>query len=113
MEIVPYYKKDIQKLYPAFISAFSDYSVPMKLSFEDFKIRFEHKTHLVGDLSCMAMKDNKVLGFILHSRNDYNLQDTIYNAGTGIIPGERKKGIGLAMYQHLLKKIDNRLVLDF
>lgn len=103
----------------AFNEAFSDYVIPLRFTDEGMagKIRGEGISlrHSVG-----AFHNSRLVGFILHAVEERNGEPVIYNAGTGVLPAFRGKGITGQLYgyslsllaeegirRHLLEVIDS------
>jgi len=110
-------KVDFDKLYKAFIGAFSDYKIPLKLSPEDFRIRFFNKLKVLPKYSVAALNPGgDIVGFIFHSISTYEDIPTIYNGGTGVIPSYRRKGIASSMYEWIMRNLLNtnaqRIILE-
>lgn len=79
--------------------AFSDYAIPIHLTENTLKKFFE-SSDISTTLSYCALVQNKVIGFILNSANYYRGEKVVFDAGTGIIPEFRGKGVFTALYAH-------------
>ncbi len=89
------------QLYEAFIEAFSDYVIPFALT----EIQFRNHIMLNGvDLGRTAgvIVDNKLIGFTLNGFGSWGGVETVYDAGTGVIPGFRRRGFSEAMFELML-----------
>lgn len=62
-----------------------------------------HKLNINPQLSKLAWDDELVIGFVLHTINEYKGQVTMYNGGTGVLPKYRKSGIATSLYEEVLK----------
>lgn len=95
-------ENDYPKMYTAFINAFSDYSIPFKLSETNFRKRFIDKLHMNFSLSAGCFHNSSLVGFIFTSVDRYEGLLTAYNGGTGVIPEYRGKGITIELYNYLI-----------
>lgn len=82
-------------------AAFSDYLVPMNLTKEQFR---NHLVQNAVDLSMSvgAFEGERLVGYTLNGFGKWNEVQTAYDAGTGVIPEFRKRGIGTAMFEFML-----------
>ena len=98
---------DVEELLSVFNLSFSDYVVPFHLTREllDFKIATE-KIDL--SLSVGAFEDDKLVGFILQAEKIENGEGMAYNAGTGVIPEGRGKGLVRKMYDFIIPLLKER-----
>lgn len=93
--------KYFAELYRTSLAAFSDYLVPIKLT----ELQFEnHIAQNAVDLtrSVGAFFEDKMIGYTLNGFGWWKGKQTAYDAGTGVIPEFRNKGIGTAMFGFLL-----------
>ena len=100
---------DFDELYHVNLEAFSDYLVPLQMT----KVQFEnHITQNSVDLnfSVGAFANGKMVGFTLNGFGLWNGKKTAYDAGTGVIPGFRKKGIGQNIFEFLLPKLREKKI---
>ncbi|WP_106914553.1 GNAT family N-acetyltransferase [Chryseobacterium aurantiacum] len=106
---------DVEELLSVFNLSFSDYVVPFHLTREllNFKIATE-KIDL--SLSVGAFENEKLIGFILQAEKMENGEGMAYNAGTGVVPEGRGKGLVRKMYDFIIpvlkEKNINTLVLE-
>ncbi|AZB00276.1 GNAT family N-acetyltransferase [Chryseobacterium joostei] len=98
---------DVEELLSVFNLSFSDYVVPFHLTREllNFKIATE-KIDL--SLSVGAFEDDKLVGFILQAEKIENGVGIAYNAGTGVIPEGRGKGLVRKMYDFIIPLLKER-----
>jgi ribosomal protein S18 acetylase RimI-like enzyme len=114
-------EEDFPQLYSAFIEAFSDYAVKMQPSEEQF---FEMLTRrgVRYDLSVGAFSGQRLAGFNLNALDLWKGRLTVYDTGTGVIPGYRGQGIASDIFafsfpklkqvsaqQYILEVIDSNL----
>ncbi|AZA78062.1 GNAT family N-acetyltransferase [Chryseobacterium sp. G0186] len=98
---------DLEELLSVFNHSFSDYVIPFHLTREilDFKIATE-KIDL--SLSVGAFEDDCLVAFILQAEKIENGRGTVYNAGTGVIPESRGKGLVRKMYDFIIPVLKER-----
>lgn len=77
--------------------AFSDYAQPIHFTKETLQ-RFFEASNINKKLSFCAYSENNMVGFILNSSNIYNGEQVAFDAGTGVIPEYRGKGIFSGLY---------------
>jgi ribosomal protein S18 acetylase RimI-like enzyme len=92
-----------QSLYDAFIEAFSDYVVPFALT----EIQFKNHIILNGvdlqrTVGCLI--GEQLIGFSLNGFGDWHGRSTVYDAGTGVVPAHRRKGLSRAMFELMLPR---------
>lgn len=99
--------KDRADLLVTFNDAFADYIIPFKLDEEQllFKISAED---ILPEYSVGAFDKGKMVAFMLHGFRDSACKKIVYNAGTGILPAFRGRGLVGKMYDHLLPFLKNR-----
>lgn len=90
---------DFRQMHRSFVEAFADYVIPMQLNYRRFTERMINKLNIRFDLSVGAFSGEKLAGFAFHTVNDYKGARTVYNGGTGVIPGHRGAGLTVAMYE--------------
>lgn len=81
-----------EELLACFLEAFSDYSVPVKMTLESFRAN----NLLRGfdpAVSAGAFEGGRLAGFILNGRGDWHGLPTAYDLGTGVIPARRGAGL--------------------
>ena len=94
---------DFAVLHQTLLQAYSDYFVPFQLS----EVQFEnHIAQNAVDLKLTvgAFIDDKMVAFTLNGFGLWNGKQTAYDAGTGVIPSYRSKGIGKQMFEFLMPK---------
>lgn len=91
----------IQRIYDAFVNAFSDYVEPFNLSYEQLKYMIERRGFDLH-LSFGAFNKDELVGFTLNGIGDWNGILTAYDTGTGIIKEFRKKGIATKLFNESL-----------
>lgn len=91
---------DFTALHAAFLEAFADYIVPFKLSESQLE---NHIATNAVDLSNSvgAFADGKIVGFTLNGFGLWNGKPTVYDAGTGVTPEFRSKGVAAAIFEFM------------
>jgi len=87
-----------EELYQSFLKAFSDYQVPMNMTFPQFEKMLKRRG-FDPNVSVGAFEENSLVGFILNGCRTWNGKATAYDVGTGVIPQFRKQGITNHMLQ--------------
>ena len=94
-------KADRCELHRVFLEAFSDYIIKINSTQEQLFWRWR-RCGVDLNLSSGAFHDGSLVGFIATGVGLWNGKQTAYNAGTGIIPRHRGKGMLKDLYEHLL-----------
>ena len=92
---------DRRAVYSAFLAAFSDYLVDMRMSHE----QFDHRLLRDGidmSKSVGVFEGNEMIGFCLNGVGTWGGERTIYDAGTGVVPQHRRHGIGKEMFNFMM-----------
>lgn len=96
---------DVGQLYNAFVESFSDYYTRFQPNVSQLYHRIFHTLNVSNEVSGIVSEEDEVIGFILHTINDYNGVQVAYNGGTGVIPSKRKNGVMTHLYEMLFPKI--------
>jgi len=112
-------ESDLLSLYECFLAAFSDYSVDMRMSRQQFEQRLV-RDGVRLEISAGAFDENRMIGFYMNAVGTWLGQQTAYDAGTGVVPAYRRQGIGTELFdfmvpwlkeasftQHLLEVLSN------
>jgi ribosomal protein S18 acetylase RimI-like enzyme len=91
---------DFTALHRTLLEAFSDYFVPFKLTEEQLKNHIR-QNFVRLERSVGAFSEDKMVGFTLNGFGTWNGRQTVYDAGTGIIPGFRHKGLGTMIFDFM------------
>ncbi|MBF9253248.1 GNAT family N-acetyltransferase [Pontibacter sp. 172403-2] len=96
--------KQMPQLHQTFVRAFADYLIPIQLNEEQFRAKVKREgiepTFCVG-----AFAENEMVGFILTGLGEWQGKPTAYNAGTGVIPAFRGRGLTQQLYRFLLPRL--------
>jgi ribosomal protein S18 acetylase RimI-like enzyme len=88
------------RLHETFLEAFSDYEIPFPLSTEQLRNHIAlNAVDLNLSVGCFA--GEKMVGFTLNGFGMWNGKATVYDAGTGVIPPFRRRGLGRAMFDFM------------
>lgn len=84
-----------------FVEAFADYARPFEFDDERFR---NHITLNAVDLSRSVgcFRDDELIGFSLNGFGSWDGKSTIYDAGTGVIPDNRRCGASDAMFEMMI-----------
>lgn len=97
----PFVDEDLPKMHQVFLEAFADYTLPFKLSYQQFLEKFIHKLNINLSLSVGAFLDDQLIAFMFTGVDIYNNKKTAYNGGTGVLPAYRGKSLTMKMYEYL------------
>jgi ribosomal protein S18 acetylase RimI-like enzyme len=95
---------DFRLLYRAFLEAFSDYAVKMQPS-EDQLLELFTRRGVDLSLSAGAFVDETCVGFTFNALDEYQNVMTAYDAGSGVVPAFRRKGISDEIFHYLLPQL--------
>lgn len=96
--------QDIPALYEVFQQAFADYIIPIKVSREDFVIKFKREG-IEPTFCAGAFQGGKLVGFVITGLGEWQGKPTAYNAGTGVLPEHRGHRLTQQMHAFLLPKL--------
>lgn len=103
---------DFDLLHQTLLEAFSDYIVPMRPERDTMK-----RSHLIEgvkmDHSFGAFDGDKMVGFTVNGIGEWRGKPTAYDAGTGIIPDYRRKGISRRMFEHIFPVLRERQIKKY
>jgi len=89
------------KLYKTFLEAFSDYVMPFALT----EAQFRNHITLNGvdlDRTVGCEEGDRLIAFSLNGFGRWNGKLTAYDAGTGVIPSHRRRGISREMFEMMM-----------
>lgn len=92
---------DPEVLVQSFNEAFAEYFVPVQVT------AFQMRDKLLNDgidlsISVGVFNQGRLVGFILHGSGVVDGLKTVYNAGTGVLPSHRGRGLSRRMYEFVL-----------
>lgn len=92
---------DFSALHQTFLEAFSDYLVPFQLSEAQLENHIKQNS-VILERSVGAFSKDKMIGVTLNGFGIWNGKQTVYDAGTGIVPAFRNRGIGKKMFDFMI-----------
>ena len=101
MDFITLANTHIPDIINTFNETFSDYFIRLQLNKETMADKIKSENILMR-YSVGAFENERLVGFILHGFDIVDSVKTIYNAGTGVVPEFRGKGITASMYQYCL-----------
>lgn len=93
---------DLQHIVDVFNESFVDYEVSIDLSRDAMEEKLL-TDRIRLDKSLGAIRDGKLIGFMLTGYDEFEGSTLAYNAGTGVIPAHRRTGIGTDLYRQLFR----------
>ena len=97
----------VNTLHHAFLGAFVDYQVDMRMPLEDFEFRLR-RDGVDTSISVGAFDDDQLVGFCLNGSGTWQGEPTVYDAGTGVLPQHRGKGIAAEMFRFMNPQLKER-----
>ncbi|MFT3738590.1 MAG: GNAT family N-acetyltransferase [Breznakibacter sp.] len=91
----------VKELFDTFNLSFSDYLVPLSLTYEQFQRKLDSE-NVNLDYSVGAFESGRLVGFVLHFYHEANGRKILYNGATGVIPAHRGQSLTSKMYQYML-----------
>ncbi|HKE59843.1 MAG TPA: GNAT family N-acetyltransferase [Pyrinomonadaceae bacterium] len=95
---------DRAALYQCFLAAFSDYLVDMWTTAEQFAQRLT-RDGVELELSAGAFVNDEMVGFYMNGIGSWQGVPTVYDAGTGVVPEHRRKGVAQELFNFLLPRL--------
>ncbi|PKV66612.1 ribosomal protein S18 acetylase RimI-like enzyme [Pontibacter ramchanderi] len=95
---------DVPAIYDTFVAAFADYIIPIKVSREEFAMKFKREG-VVPSFCAGAYYGGQLVGFILTGLGEWQGIPTAYNAGTGVLPEHRGQQLTKRLYTFLIPKL--------
>ncbi len=105
-------KKDSDTVHAKLLQAFADYYIPFELTDRQFK---NHLLMNAVDLerSVGCFDGDEMVGFSLNGFGDWNDIPTVYDAGTGVIPSYRRRGVSQAMFKMMMPELGSQGIEQF
>jgi ribosomal protein S18 acetylase RimI-like enzyme len=98
---------DFSSLYACFLTAFSDYAVDMQMSEQQFAQRLT-RDGVQLEISVGAFDDERMIGFYMNGLGDWQGKLTAYDAGTGIVPEYRGRGVAQELFAFVVSRLKER-----
>jgi ribosomal protein S18 acetylase RimI-like enzyme len=105
-------QNDVNSLYACFLAAFSDYEVNMRMSHEEFRLRLM-RDGVRLDISAGAFDGERMIGFCINGIGEWREKTTAYDAGTGVIPAYRGRGVAKELFAFLEVKLKETGVAQY
>ena len=96
-------KDDFPRLYEAFLEAFSDYVISFALTEEQFRNHILLNAVDI-DRSVGCEQGNRLVGFSLNGFGIWQGKQTVYDAGTGVVPACRRQGVSREMFRMMMPR---------
>ena len=103
---------DSRSLYECFLEAFSDYQVSLQMSEEQFEQRLK-RDGVELDLSVAAFDGERMIGFYMNATGLWHEKQTAYDAGTGVIPSHRRRGVAAELFDLLVPRLKERGITQY
>jgi ribosomal protein S18 acetylase RimI-like enzyme len=94
----------IESILKTFNLAFSDYSIPFKLTLESLESKLKND-NIKLEYSVGAFENGKLIAFVLHGYGTCNNRQLIYNSGTGVIPSKRGQKLTAKLYAYIIPRL--------
>jgi ribosomal protein S18 acetylase RimI-like enzyme len=105
-------RDDFDSLYECFLAAFSDYEVDMRMSREQFQQRLV-RDGVSLEMSASAFDGERMIGFCINGLGEWEGKSTAYDAGTGVVPGYRGRGIAKELFAFLEVRLKEAGVVQY
>ena len=105
-------ESDFAALHECFLEAFSDYQVDMQMSREQFAQRLA-RDGVKLEISAGAFDDERMIGFYINGLGEWKDKLTAYDAGTGVVPSHRKRGVGKDLFAFLIPRLKENSVSQY
>jgi aminocarboxymuconate-semialdehyde decarboxylase len=105
-------QNDFNSLYACFLAAFSDYEVDMRMSHEEFRLRLM-RDGVRLEMSAGAFDGERMIGFCINGIDEWREKTTAYDAGTGVIPAYRGRGVAKELFAFLEVKLKETGVAQY
>ena len=103
---------DFHPLYECFLDAFSDYQVKLQMSEEQFAQRVK-RDGVELELSAGAFDGEQMIGFYMNARGMWKGGLTAYDAGTGVIPSHRRRGVAEELFDFMVPQLKEHGITQY
>jgi ribosomal protein S18 acetylase RimI-like enzyme len=94
-------------LHEKFLEAFADYFIPFSLSKDLFRSHIViNAVDLASSMGCFVR--GEMVGFSLNGLGEWKGRYTVYDAGTGGVPGFRRRGVSRRMFEAMIPHFKDR-----
>lgn len=104
--------EDFQQLYETTLEAFSDYVIEYKPTFESLMRMFTIEGVEI-ESSVGVFDRDKMVGFTVNAFGNWQGISTAYDAGTGVIPEYRRRGISRQMFAYIFEILRRKNVAQY
>jgi ribosomal protein S18 acetylase RimI-like enzyme len=103
---------DFSTLYECFLVAFSDYLVDMQMSEQEFAQRLA-RDGVQLEMSAAAFDGESMVAFYMNGYGEWQGKQTAYDAGTGVIPHYRSRGVAKGLFAFVVSRLKERSVSQY
>ena len=103
---------DLHPLYECFLEAFSDYQVDMQMSEAQFAQRLM-RDGVDLEICAGAFDDERMIGFYINGRGLWQEKQTAYDAGTGVVPDHRRRGVAEELFEFLTPQLKELGIVQY
>ena len=103
---------DFHSLYECFLEAFSDYQISLQMTEEQFEQRVK-RDGVELELSAGAFDNKRMIGFYMNGRGMWHGQATAYDAGTGVVPDYRRRGVAIDLFEFIAPRLKERAIKQY
>lgn len=103
---------DFHSLYECFLEAFSDYQVSLQMSEEQFEQRVK-RDGVELEISAGAFYGERMIGFYMNGRGIWHGKKTAYDAGTGVVPSHRRRGVAEKLFDFMVPRLKERRIQQY
>ena len=104
--------EDFVTLYECFLEAFSDYQVDMQMSEEQFRQRVV-RDRVQLESSAGAFHRDRMIGFYMTGCGVWEGKQTAYDAGTGVVPDYRRRGVAEELFDFMEPQLKERGITQY
>lgn len=94
-------REDLSEVHKTFLEAYSDYIIKFQLTEKQLENHIAQNAVRLEE-SIGAFAKEKMIGVTLNGVGVWEGKETVYDAGTGVIPDFRKNGAGKAMFDYMM-----------
>src|ERR1044072_3187131 len=103
---------DFHSLYECFLEAFSDYQISLQMTEEQFEQRLKRDGVELG-LSAGAFDGERMIGFYMNGRGTWHGKQTAYDAGTGVVPSHRRRGVAEDLFNFIVPRLQEHGITQY
>lgn len=63
--------------------------------------------------SVAAFEDNRMIGFYMNGRGVWEGEQTVYDAGTGVVPDHRRRGVAQELFEFMAPRLKERGITQY